>query len=91
MPNQERTVTWHRQGRDDIKAGKVEYRVDKTAIVHCPIGKASFGPQKLQENLTALMDAINKAKPAAAKGIYVRSLYLSSTMGPGVKVNPLKF
>ena len=74
----------------DIKAGKVEYRVDKTAIVHCPIGKASFGPEKLGENLQVLMDAINKAKPAAAKGTYVRSLYLSSTMGPSVKVNPLK-
>ncbi len=75
----------------DIKAGKVEYRVDKTSIVHCPIGKASFGPEKLGENLQTLMDAINKAKPAAAKGTYVRSLYLSSTMGPSVKVNPLKF
>ena len=74
----------------DIKAGKVEYRVDKTSIVHCPIGKASFGPEKLGENMQVLMDAINKAKPAAAKGTYVRSLYLSSTMGPGVKVNPLK-
>ena len=75
----------------DIKAGKVEYRVDKTAIVHCPIGKASFGPEKLGENLQVLMDAINKAKPSAAKGTYVRSLYLSATMGPAVKVNPLKF
>ncbi|MBQ8537112.1 MAG: 50S ribosomal protein L1 [Clostridia bacterium] len=75
----------------DIKAGKVEYRVDKTALVHCPIGKVSFGVEKLQENLTTLMDAINKAKPAAAKGTYVKSLYLSSTMGPSVKVNPLKF
>ena len=75
----------------DIKAGKVEYRVDKTAIVHCPIGKVSFGQQKLTENLKALMDAINKAKPAAAQGTYVRSLYLSSTMGPSVRVNPLKF
>ena len=75
----------------EIKAGKVEYRLDKTAIIHCPIGKVSFGPEKLAENLTVLMDAINKAKPAAAKGTYVRSLYLSSTMGPGVRVNPLKF
>ena len=75
----------------DIKAGKVEYRLDKTAIIHCPIGKVSFGQQKLQENLSALMDAINKAKPAAAKGTYVRSLYLSNTMGPSVRVNPLKF
>ena len=75
----------------EIKAGKVEYRLDKTAIIHCPIGKVSFGQQKLQENLSALMEAINKAKPAAAKGTYVRSLYLSSTMGPSVRVNPLKF
>ena len=75
----------------DIKAGKVEYRLDKTAIIHCPIGNVSFGTEKLNENLTALMEAINKAKPAAAKGTYVRSLYLSSTMGPSVRVNPLKF
>ena len=75
----------------DIKAGKVEYRVDKTSIVHCPIDKASFGPEKLGENLQVLMDAINKAKPAAAKGTYVRSVYLSATMGPAIKVNPLKF
>ena len=75
----------------DTKAGKVEYRVDKTSIVHCPIGKASFGPEKLQENLQVLMDAINKAKPAAAKGTYVKSLYLTATMGPAIKVNPLKF
>jgi len=76
---------------EDIKAGKVEYRVDKTAIVHCPIGKKSFEPAKLLENLSTLMEAIIKAKPAAAKGIYLRSVVLSSTMGPGVKVNPLKF
>ncbi len=76
---------------NEIKAGKVEYRLDKTAIIHCPIGKVSFGTEKLSENLKALMDAINKAKPAAAKGTYVRSLYLSSTMGPSVRVNPLKF
>ena len=75
----------------EIKAGKVEYRLDKTAIIHCPIGKVSFGTEKLQENLQTLMDAINKANPAAAKGTYVRSLYLSSTMGPSVRVNPLKF
>ena len=65
--------------------------VDKTAIIHCPMGKASFGPEKLAENMKTLMDAINKAKPATAKGIYVRSLYISATMGPAVKVNPLKF
>ena len=75
----------------DTKAGKVEYRVDKTAIIHCPIGKASFAPEKLQENLQVLMDAINKAKPAAAKGTYIKSMYLTATMGPAVKVNPLKF
>ena len=76
---------------NEIKAGKVEYRLDKTAIIHCPVGKVSFGPEKLQENLNVLMEAINKAKPAAAKGTYVRSLYISSTMGPGIRVNPLKF
>ncbi|MDO4565040.1 MAG: 50S ribosomal protein L1 [Clostridia bacterium] len=75
----------------DIKAGKVEYRVDKTNIVHCPIGKKSFGVEKLQENLTTLMEAIIKAKPAASKGTYIKSLVVSSTMGPGVKFNPLKF
>ena len=75
----------------DTKAGKVEYRVDKTSIVHCPIGKASFGAEKLQENLQVLMDAINKAKPSAAKGTYIKSLYLTATMGPAIKVNPLKF
>ncbi|MBP3646043.1 MAG: 50S ribosomal protein L1 [Clostridia bacterium] len=75
----------------DTKAGKVEYRVDKTSIVHCPIGKASFAPEKLQENLQVLMEAIIKAKPAAAKGTYIKSLYLTATMGPAIKVNPLKF
>ena len=75
----------------DIKAGKVEYRLDKTAIIHCPIGKVSFGAEKLNENLAVLMEASIKAKPAAAKGTYVRSVYLSSTMGPAVRVNPLKF
>ena len=75
----------------DVKAGKVEYRVDKSAIIHCPIGKASFGTEKLNENLSTLMEAIIKAKPAAAKGTYVRSLYISSTMGPGIKVNPVRF
>ena len=75
----------------DIKAGKVEYRVDKTAIVHCPIGKVSFDDDKLAENLKALMDAIIKAKPATAKGTYIRSLYMSTTMGPSVRLNSLKF
>ena len=75
----------------EVKAGKVEYRVDKTAIIHCPIGKASFGEDKLTENLRTLMDAIIKAKPAAAKGAYIKSAVLSSTMGPGIKLNSLKF
>ena len=75
----------------DIKAGKVEYRVDKTSIVHCPIGKVSFDDEKLAENLKALMDAVIKAKPAAAKGTYIRSAVISSTMGPGIKLNSLKF
>ena len=75
----------------DIKAGKVEYRVDKTSIIHCPIGKVSFGPEKLQENMTTLMEAIIKAKPAAAKGTYIKSLVVSTTMGPGVKFNSMKF
>ena len=71
----------------DTKAGKVEYRTDKTAIIHCPIGKKSFGTDKLKENYDVLMEAIVKANPAAAKGTYVKSVYLASTMGPGVKVN----
>ena len=71
----------------EIKAGKVEYRVDKTAIVHAPIGKVSFGPDKLLENAKALIDSVLKAKPAAAKGRYMKSVALSSTMGPGVKVD----
>ncbi|QAA30809.1 MULTISPECIES: 50S ribosomal protein L1 [Clostridium] len=74
----------------EIKAGKVEYRVDKTAIVHCPIGKASFGVEKLADNFHTLMEAVIKAKPSAAKGQYVKSVSLSATMGPGVKVNPTK-
>ncbi len=75
----------------DIKAGKVEYRVDKTNIIHCPIGKVSFGLEKLQENLTTLMDAIVKAKPASSKGTYLRSVVVSTTMGPGIKFNSMKF
>lgn len=71
----------------ETKAGKVEYRVDKTAIVHCPIGKKSFGAERLLENFNTLMEAIVKAKPAAAKGTYLKSVYAASTMGPGVKVN----
>ncbi len=74
----------------EIKAGKIEYRLDKTNIIHCPIGKVSFGAEKLYENFHALMDAIVKAKPAAAKGQYLRSVAVASTMGPGVKINPAK-
>jgi large subunit ribosomal protein L1 len=76
---------------NEIKAGKVEYRVDKTSIVHCPLGKTSFTEQQLGENLRALMDAIVKAKPASAKGTYIRSCVISSTMGPGIKVNSVRF
>ena len=75
---------------NEIKAGKVEYRLDKTNIIHCPIGKVSFGPEKLSENFAALMGAIIKAKPAAAKGQYIKSCTVASTMGPGVKVNGAK-
>ncbi|MBR2634826.1 MAG: 50S ribosomal protein L1 [Clostridia bacterium] len=74
----------------DAKAGKIEYRLDKTNIIHCPIGKASFGKEKLVENFDALMGAIIKAKPAAAKGQYIKSCVVASTMGPGVKVNTAK-
>ena len=74
----------------EIKAGKIEYRLDKTNIIHVPIGKVSFGAEKLKDNFHALMSAIIKAKPAAAKGQYLRSISVSSTMGPGIKVNPLK-
>ncbi len=75
----------------DIKAGKVEYRVDRTAIAHVPIGKASFGVEKLSENMRVLMDAVVKAKPAAAKGTYLRSVVVSATMGPGIKLNTARF
>ncbi|MBP3372463.1 MAG: 50S ribosomal protein L1 [Clostridia bacterium] len=75
----------------EIKAGKVEYRVDKTNIVHVPIGKVSFGQEKLVENMDALMDAVIKARPAAAKGTYLRSVVVSTTMGPGIKINGLRF
>ena len=75
----------------DAKAGKIEYRLDKTNIIHCPIGKASFGAEKLEQNFNALMDAVAKAKPAAAKGQYIKSCTVSSTMGPGVKVSTIKF
>ena len=92
MPNPKSgTVTFDvAKAIEEIKAGKVEYRVDKTAIVHCPIGKKSFGTDKLKQNFTALMDALVKAKPAAAKGQYLKSVSVSSTMGPSAKINPTK-
>ena len=74
----------------EAKAGKIEYRLDKTNIIHCPIGKASFGQEKLLENFNALLDAIIKAKPAALKGQYIKSVAVASTMGPGVRINPNK-
>ena len=74
----------------DAKAGKIEYRLDKTNIIHCPIGKASFGADKLKENFDALLGAIIKAKPAAAKGQYIKSCVIASTMGPGIKINQAK-
>ena len=72
----------------EAKAGKIEYRLDKTNIIHCPIGKISFGTEKLTENFNTLLEAINKAKPAAAKGQYIRSCVVAATMGPGVKIDP---
>ena len=74
----------------EAKAGKIEYRLDKSNIIHCPIGKASFGTEKLLENFNALLDAVIKAKPAAAKGQYIKSCAVASTMGPGVRINPNK-
>ena len=76
---------------NDIKAGKIEYRLDKSNIVHCPIGKVSFSEEQLVDNLKAIMDAIVKAKPASLKGTYLKSITISSTMGPGVKVNTMKY
>ncbi len=92
MPNPKSgTVTMDvTKALEEIKAGKVEYRLDKTNIVHTGIGKASFGVEKLVDNFTALMDAVIKAKPAAAKGQYLKSVTISTTMGPGVKVNQAK-
>ena len=78
------------QAISEVKAGKIEYRLDKTNIIHCPIGKISFGTEKLTENFNTLLEAINKAKPAAAKGQYIRSCVVAATMGPGVKINPNK-
>ena len=75
---------------NEVKAGKIEYRLDKTNIIHCPIGKVSFGPEKIEENLKALMEAVIKAKPAAAKGQYIKSCVIAATMGPGIRVNGSK-
>ena len=92
MPNPKAgTVTMNvEQAIKDSKAGRIEYRLDKTNIIHCPLGKVSFGAEKIADNFNALMGAVLKAKPAAAKGQYVRSCVVASTMGPGVKVNPAK-
>jgi large subunit ribosomal protein L1 len=92
MPNPKSgTVTFDvEKAVNEIKAGKVEYRVDKTNIIHVPIGKISFGTEKLRENFDTLMEAVIKAKPAAAKGKYLRSVAISSTMGPGIKINAAK-
>jgi large subunit ribosomal protein L1 len=90
MPNPKSGTVTFDVGKavQEIKAGKIEYRVDKSSIVHAPIGKKSFGQEKLTENLKVFMDAIIKARPSAAKGQYLRSVVLSSTMGPGIKLNP---
>lgn len=92
MPNPKTgTVTFDvEKAVNDVKAGKIEYRTDKAGIIHAPIGKVSFDPEKLVENFQALVDALLRAKPAAAKGTYMKSITVSSTMGPGVKVNTLK-
>ena len=76
---------------NDIKAGKIEYRLDKTNIIHCPIGKASFGVEKLEQNFNTLINAVVKAKPAAAKGQYLKSVVVASTMGPGIKISTAKY
>ena len=92
MPNPKSGTVTFDVGKavEEIKAGKVEYRVDKESIVHAPIGKASFGQEKIKENFLAMMDALVKAKPVAAKGTYLRSVTVASTMGPGIKVNAQK-
>ncbi len=93
MPNPKAGTVTPEVGKavQEAKAGKIEYRLDKTNIIHCPIGKVSFGGAKLEENFEALMSAVVKAKPAAAKGTYIKSCTVSSTMGPGVKVNTVKY
>ena len=93
MPNPKAGTVTPDAGRavTEAKAGKIEYRLDKTNIIHCPVGKVSFGAQKLQENFDTLMGAIIKAKPAASKGQYIRSCTVATTMGPGIRINPAKF
>ena len=92
MPNPKAgTVTMDvKKAIEELKAGKIEYRLDKTNIIHCPLGKASFGADKLMENYSTLYDAVLKAKPSAAKGQYMKSIVISTTMGPGIKINPAK-
>jgi large subunit ribosomal protein L1 len=92
MPNPKTgTVTFDiERAVKEIKAGKVEYRADKTGIIHVPIGKVSFSEDALKENYNTLMDTVIKARPAAARGQYIKNIVLSSTMGPGIKINPLK-
>ena len=92
MPNPKAgTVTMDvKKAIEELKAGKIEYRLDKTNIIHCPLGKASFGAEKLQENYSTLYEAVLKAKPAASKGQYMKSIVITSTMGPGIKINPAK-
>ena len=92
MPNPKAGTVTREIGKaiTEAKAGKIEYRLDKTNIIHCVIGKVSFGAEKLEENFNALLDAIVKAKPATSKGQYIRSCVVAATMGPGVRVNPGK-
>lgn len=92
MPNPKSGTVTFEVGKavEDIKAGKVEYRLDKANIIHVPVGKASFGAEKLEQNIAALLDAIIKARPAATKGQYIKSVAITSTMGPGIKINPAK-
>lgn len=93
MPNPKAGTVTPDVGRavTEAKAGKIEYRLDKSNIIHCPIGKASFGKEKLEQNLNTLLEAVVKAKPSAAKGTYIRSCTIASTMGPGVKVSTAKY
>ena len=93
MPNPKAGTVTPDVGRavTEAKAGKIEYRLDKQNIIHVPVGKASFGPEKLNQNISTVMDAIVKAKPAAAKGQYIKSATIAATMGPGIKLNTQKY